>query len=66
MIMTIANNECECVEQGECTCDPDFCTCECGCEGCVTEYASECACGGDGNCACAGEEETNQNDDMWS
>jgi len=54
--MTLFNNDCECVESGECVCNMDMCTCECGCEDCTEEYISasgdenQCACGG--NCAC--------------
>ena len=61
----LLNNECECVEQDMCSCDPDDCTCECACEGCVTEYTGGCVCGGGGNCQCAGDEEYNNNDDAW-
>lgn len=56
--MSIVNNDCECTESGECVCDIEMCTCECGCEDCVTTYVGyadtneehQCACGG--NCAC--------------
>ena len=61
LIMTLINNDCECVESGECVCDgynKEFCGCTCGCEDCVTTYTGyadineeyQCACGG--NCAC--------------
>ena len=66
VIMTLVNNECICVETGECTCDIDFCICECGCDDCTSEYVakeSQCACGG--NCGCAGQEQYNNDEDMW-
>ena len=62
--MTIVNNDCECAESGECSCDPDFCACECGCEDCTIEYVSEdgeCECGG--NCGCSVETEYNEDED---
>jgi len=43
--MAIVNNDCKCIETGECTCHPDklryFCTCKCGCEECTTEDVAE-------------------------
>ena len=43
-------NECECVYNGECDCDPEDCGCECQCENCPVEDVSMCGCGG--NCSC--------------
>ena len=56
--MIVVNNDCECIESGECACDTDMCVCECGCENCVITYVGyadineehQCGCGG--NCAC--------------
>jgi|TARA_R110002051_G_scaffold186503_1_gene256091 hypothetical protein len=42
-------NECGCMYDGECTCDPENCECECGCETCPIEGLM-CGCGG--NCSC--------------
>ena len=63
--MAEITNVCTCVETGECTCDPDSCICDCGCDGCTTAEEGHCVCGGDGNCQCAGDEEYNNNDDAW-
>ena len=44
LIMTLINNDCECVESGECVCDgynKEFCECTCGCEDCVIQYIDE-------------------------
>jgi len=43
-------NECECVYNGECDCDPEDCGCECQCENCPVEDVFMCGCGG--NCSC--------------
>ena len=48
--MTFVNTDCNCIEQGECTCEPDFCVCECGCDDCLSEYTGGCGCGE--NCGC--------------
>ena len=67
--ITSINNDCDCMETGECVCDEMSCFCDCECLGCVEDgtgdYAcnceeyidnedSSCSCGG--NCKCGGIE----------
>ena len=45
----VLDEECECIEMGECSCEEDMCACSCECFGCSQEYIA-CACGGNCNC----------------
>jgi hypothetical protein len=65
--ITSINNDCDCMETGECICDEMSCFCDCECLECIEttdngcsceEYIdnddSSCSCGG--NCKCGGIE----------
>ena len=42
VVMSLVDNDCDCVESGECICENlDDCACECGCESCIIEYVLE-------------------------
>ena len=51
VVMTLSNNDCECVESGECLCLDTLCVCDCDCYDCSTELVSSCICGY-GQCLC--------------
>ena len=49
--MPLINNNCDCVETGECLCKETLCVCNCDCYECNTEVVSSCICGND-KCLC--------------
>ncbi len=51
VVMTLMNNDCDCVETGECLCTEILCVCDCDCYDCSQEIISSCICG-NGQCLC--------------
>jgi len=48
----VMEQDCSCIESGDCSCEPLECFCDCGCEECLMDVEDMAGCPCGGNCGC--------------
>jgi len=53
MTLEDLDSVCSCIEDGDCSCGPFACFCECECDGCLADIEDMAGCPCGGNCGCS-------------